>query len=115
MPASANLLVHHTRHLGAPPAPATFRSFLMKIWLRFVCYLLLPLLLIPASLRGQGTGASVTGTLHDASGAVVTNSKIRAVNTDSGREWSTVSNDLGIYTIPAVPPGSYTLNVEAQG
>ncbi len=67
------------------------------------------------AVLAQGTGASITGALRDASGAAVTNSTIRAVSVGSGQTWSTVSNEVGIYNLPALPPGQYTLTVEATG
>ena len=63
----------------------------------------------------QGTGASITGTLRDATGAMVPSAAVKASNIQSGRDWSTVSNEVGIYNIPGLPPGQYTVAVEAAG
>src|SRR6476661_4453579 len=75
-------------------------------------------LLICAAARptyAQGTGASITGTLRDATGAMVPSAAVKASNIQSGRDWATVSNEVGIYNIPGLPPGQYTVAVEAAG
>jgi hypothetical protein len=64
---------------------------------------------------GQGAGGSFTGTVKDSSGAVIPRATITATGIDSGRTWSTSSNELGIYNIPSLPPAAYRLAVEAQG
>src|SRR5579863_9110410 len=66
-------------------------------------------------IDAQGTSASITGTLKDASGAVVAGSSVKAASVESGREWSTVSNEVGIYNLTALPPGPYTVSVQANG
>ena len=66
-------------------------------------------------LWAQGTSASVTGSLRDPSGALIVGSTVTAVSVDSGRIWSTVSNADGIYTVTALPPGRYTIKVQASG
>jgi hypothetical protein len=66
-------------------------------------------------LFGQGTSARITGTLQDSTGAIVPNAAVRASSVDSGQTWNTISNEAGIYTLPSLPPGGYTLSVEANG
>jgi len=78
-----------------------------------ICFFAL-LLFLP-SLSGQGAAASVTGTLKDTSGAVVPNSSVVAQSVESGREYQTKTNEAGIYTLAAIPPGRYRLTVEVPG
>src|SRR5689334_21294640 len=66
-------------------------------------------------LSAQGASATVTGTLKDSSGAVVPNSSVAAQSVETGREYSTLTNEAGIYTLAAVPPGRYTIKVEVSG
>src|SRR6266496_2211262 len=70
---------------------------------------------ITSRVEAQGTGASITGTLQDATGAMVPAATVKASSVESGRAWSTVSNEVGIYNVPALPPGQYTVTVEAAG
>ena len=66
-------------------------------------------------VRAQGTSATITGTLKDPSGAVIAGSTVKAASVESGREWTTTSNEVGIYNLTALPPGQYTVSVEAAG
>jgi hypothetical protein len=59
--------------------------------------------------------ASITGTITDASGAVVVNAAISAKDVNRGTTYSTVSNEAGIYLFPRIPPGNYEVRVEAKG
>src|SRR5215813_3355536 len=43
---------------------------------------------------------------------MIPNSSVTATNVESGREWQTRTNEAGIYNLPALPPGQYTLTVE---
>jgi hypothetical protein len=58
---------------------------------------------------------SVTGTVKDPSGALVTNAQCTLTNTDTGVAQTTVSTSAGAYTFPLVPVGNYSLKVVASG
>ncbi|MDR3698869.1 MAG: TonB-dependent receptor [Candidatus Sulfopaludibacter sp.] len=79
---------------------------------------LLPLgiiVLLAGLCFGQTQTARLQGTIHDASGAIVPNAKVVAVN-DATRESSdATTNSSGVYVLPALRSGVYTLNVEAAG
>ncbi len=62
----------------------------------------------------QALGA-ITGTITDASGAVVPNAKVTATEVGTGFERSIFSDDSGHYTVPSLRPTDYTLTVEADG
>jgi hypothetical protein len=64
---------------------------------------------------GQGTSASLTGQITDATGAAVTGATVTAKNTDTNLAQTSTSNAVGVYTIAPLPPGNYTLTVEAKG
>ena len=75
-----------------------------------------PLLLLTAgAVYAQGISASITGTVKDPSGAVIAGSNVKATSVESGRELTTVSNEVGIYNLTGLPPGQYTVSVEASG
>jgi len=62
--------------------------------------------------RDLGT---LTGTVIDAQSAAVPNAKVSITNDATGVTNNTVTNDAGLYSVPALPPGTYTLTVEASG
>jgi hypothetical protein len=78
-----------------------------------MCLLTVLLAAVPA--LAQVTTAEVLGTVTDASGAVVPNAKIVLRSLATSAEYSTVSNDTGNYIVRLLPPGSYSMRVEAQG
>ena len=72
--------------------------------------------LLPVSrLIAQSVTATLTGTVADASGAVVPNATIIVKSEASGDTRRTVSNTEGYFTVSAVPPGSYAVSVQATG
>jgi len=64
-----------------------------------------------SALHGQGVTGSITGSVRDISGAIVPNCSVTAESARSGRSWQTITNDAGIYNVPALPPDQYTLRV----
>ena len=71
---------------------------------------------ISISLWGQAVSvASVTGRVVDAQGAVLTGANIRLSGVETGSVYTAVANGEGLYTIPNVPIGTYTLEAAAQG
>lgn len=63
----------------------------------------------------QGTSASLTGQITDATGAAVAGATVTAKNTGTNLAQTSTSNAVGVYTIAPLPPGNYTLTVEAKG
>ncbi|PYV21703.1 MAG: hypothetical protein DMG27_20080 [Acidobacteria bacterium] len=61
------------------------------------------------------TSATITGRVTDPSGAVVPGTKITATNVDTNVSSSTLTNEVGLYVIPDLPPGRYRVVVQKQG
>jgi PEGA domain. len=70
------------------------------------------LLPVPASAQGTGT---IRGTVYDSSQAALPAATVVVTNTDTGFVRRSVSSADGIYSISALPPGPYRVEVEAQG
>lgn len=64
---------------------------------------------------GQTQTARLQGTVRDASGAVIPGAKVVAVNDLTRESSDTTSNETGLYVLPVLRPGVYTLTVEATG
>jgi outer membrane receptor protein involved in Fe transport len=64
---------------------------------------------------GQTVGASLTGTVTDNTGAVLTKASVVAVHRSTGVEYPTQSNDSGVYTITGLPIGTYVVKAESPG
>lgn len=72
------------------------------------------LLILAVPAFGQVT-ASIKGTVTDPSGAAVAGAKVTVTNTARGISRITQTNSTGDYEVPALPPGNYTVKVEAKG
>src|SRR5215472_9397195 len=62
----------------------------------------------------QTTSANLTGTVLDASGAVVPDATVTLKNEASGDTRSTRSNGEGYFTFASVPPATYSVTVEKE-
>jgi hypothetical protein len=77
--------------------------------------LVLPAVLLSAGLAsGQSDFGSISGFVRDPSGASVPKAKVNLRN-QSGLERQTLTIDSGYYAVTNLPPGMYTLSVEAPG
>ena len=71
--------------------------------------------LAPA-LRAQAVStATVTGRATDEQGALVTGAQIKLTGVDTGAISTAVTNQDGIYTLPNLPIGAYTLQTSFPG
>src|ERR1700684_1908030 len=68
----------------------------------------------PVCLWALANG-SLSGTLRDQSGAVVSGATITLVNTALKSEYKAVSNGQGFYSFPTLPVGHYDLSIEGAG
>jgi len=64
---------------------------------------------------GQAETGQITGTIKDASGAVVSGAKVTAKGVNTGLTRDSVTNTVGIFTIPSLRPGPYEVTIEATG
>ncbi len=64
---------------------------------------------------GQATTAELSGTVQDVTGAVVPDAQVTANNIATNVAHSTVSEKNGDYVLGQLPPGDYTITVEAKG
>ncbi|MGA8873353.1 MAG: TonB-dependent receptor, partial [Candidatus Acidiferrales bacterium] len=59
--------------------------------------------------------SQISGTVTDASGAVVAGAQITATQTDTGVTRSVTSDANGVYSLPSLPLGPYRLEVKKEG
>ena len=75
---------------------------------------LLLILVFAASAFSQTT-AKILGSVADASGAAIVGAKVIVKNSALGIERSTQTNSTGGYEVAALPPGTYSVQVEMTG
>lgn len=63
----------------------------------------------------QTSNANLLGRVADSTGAVIPGVAIKLTNVDTNQTRETISNEVGEYNIPLIPPGSYRLEATYQG
>ena len=63
----------------------------------------------------QSNRATITGTVADSSGAVVADVEVTATNTGTNVATKAVSNKVGIYVLPNLEPGTYSVEFVRTG
>jgi Carboxypeptidase regulatory-like domain len=61
------------------------------------------------------TAGSITGTVHDPSGAVIPNATVTVTNSATQAVRKAVTNSAGLYNVPYLTPGPYTIQASASG
>src|SRR5688572_5436206 len=77
--------------------------------------LIFALLCSGANGFGQGGSGTLTGTIDDASRALIPGVTVSALNPATGVLSTTVSNESGAYNIPSLTPGVYRLTAALPG
>jgi hypothetical protein len=70
---------------------------------------------IAAVASGQDINATISGTVKDASGAVLPGAQVVLLNEDTGVSRTVESDTAGRYLAPALPLGNYRLTVSRAG
>src|SRR3984893_13816830 len=82
----------------------------MGVFLAFVLCLF-----VSVPVRAQVTGATLSGTVTDASGAVIANAQVSIKNTATGITKDVTTDSAGFYTVPNLPAGPYEVKATAAG
>ena len=83
--------------------------------LRSSALLAIVVLLFSELLVGQGYFGTVSGTVTDASGAIVQGAKLTLLDEQKGYQFTTTSDKEGRYLFASIPPGSYSVSAEMSG
>jgi len=68
-----------------------------------------------AIVAAQTSTSQISGTVFDASGAVVPAATVTLVNEATGVTQKQTTTEAGVFAFPAIPAGTYTVKVEATG
>src|SRR5579871_3224153 len=66
------------------------------------------------AIFAQENAATLTGTVTDPSGASVPNATVKATNSATNSVRETKTNTQGLYTIPYLDPGIYSVEITAS-
>src|SRR6266404_8476264 len=86
-----------------------------RLYLHKVVVLLLIVLCAAFLSLAQGDTGRLQGTITDPSGGALTSATVEVTNTGTGRSVTSTTNDLGYYSVSALPPGHYRIEVSATG
>src|ERR1700692_1915156 len=70
---------------------------------------------VSVPIYAQVTGATLSGTVTDASGAVIANAQVSIRNPATGITKDTTTDSAGFYAAPNLPAGPYEVKVTAAG
>ena len=82
---------------------------------RLVVLVFACLSILPMSAVAQQETATITGTVTDATGAVVPRATVVATNLLTNLTVETKTDDAGLYVIPSLRPGEYSVTAESAG
>jgi hypothetical protein len=88
-----------------------------KSTLRLTGWILVVVLSVLATANvcwAQSDTARLQGTVTDAQGGAIAGATVTVTNTGTGRAVSVTSNESGLYTVSALPPGKYHLEIKMQ-
>lgn len=88
--------------------------FQSKQTFRRACFFLAAFLLLAAGLYAQFRGG-LQGTVTDSSGAIVPDAKVTVTSNDTNISRNTTTNGSGVYSVPGLAPGRYSIKVEKDG
>jgi hypothetical protein len=70
---------------------------------------------LPVALWAQTTTGSISGVVTDPNGAVIPLAKVVATHMPTGRQYTIETTQAGLYVLPTLPPGPYTITVSHTG
>ena len=59
--------------------------------------------------------STISGTVYDPSGAVIGGVDVTATNEATGVDYKQIGNEVGLFSFPAIPVGTYTITVADSG
>src|SRR5437899_8414543 len=76
-------------------------------------FVLVPLCFTP--IAAQSTAATLSGTVEDQNAAAVAGAGITVQNKATSFERTAITNESGSFTVPLLPPGTYSIIVRRDG
>ena len=83
--------------------------------LKGIGWIVLCVCLATTAMFGQTSTGSISGAITDPNGSVIPGAKVEAKHIESGRTFQAVATEAGIYVLPSLPVGGYSLTVEQPG
>ena len=95
---------------------AAFANRVAPVKLQVLFFVLVAAALIAPSGYAQGTGTcTLTGTVYDASGAVIPSANVQLTLATTGAPRHTTADGVGFFTFVGIPAGTYNVKVDFAG
>jgi Carboxypeptidase regulatory-like domain/TonB dependent receptor len=85
----------------------------MRKLVLFILLVALSMMTLP--VVAQEVGGTINGSVIDAQGAVVVNAEVTVTDPATGFSRKTVTGSTGNFSIPLLPPSTYTMRTQAKG
>ena len=82
---------------------------------KYICLLLAFLIALPVALLAQTATGSISGVVTDPNGASIPAATVVATHTPTGRQYTSVTTQAGLYVFPNLPTGPFTITVKQAG
>lgn len=80
-----------------------------------ITQIFIPLLFLALYAFGQSPNGSINGLVLDPTNHLIVGAEVIAVNDVTGVQYTTKTNNAGVYVLPSLPPGPYRLQVSNIG
>ena len=80
-----------------------------------VFLLVFGLVLLALPVMGQSPNGTINGLVLDPSNHVITGAEVIAINDVTRLQFTTRTNNEGVYVLPSLPPGPYRVQVSKAG
>ena len=87
----------------------------VKLTLLALCAALVITWGVSVDTQAQALYGSITGRVVDSTGGAIPGAEVTVLNPATNFTQTTLSNDVGVYSLPNLPDGSYTLTVSLTG
>ncbi|MGE5111819.1 MAG: carboxypeptidase regulatory-like domain-containing protein [Acidobacteriaceae bacterium] len=83
--------------------------------IRLILVMFFFIMLIRTDAYAQSSNGQISGVVTDSSGAAIVKAEVVATNSATGVSYRTTSNNSGVYLLPQLLPGQYSLAITSQG
>ena len=95
--------------------PMPYTIPLKRITTAFSVFIILAMTVLSPAAEAQVAGATLSGTISDASGAVIPGAMVSIRDTATGIIRTVSSDEAGLYTAPNLRPSTYDVTVSISG
>src|SRR5207248_688447 len=109
------VIAHRQEHLNQRVPQKTFSTLFLSRVQHFVALLWLFMAISGASLQAQTSSGTITGLVTDEKNGTIGGAEVTVTGVDGTFSTKTTTSSDGIYNVPSIPPGIYTVLIQGKG